>query len=271
MITLWLSSQLSVELVVQDFAVLLRLPCYIKQEHSYAMASISTATYEKRHSSSIDTLFGDDLFVLPRYRPTDLNKLCKLYKFERHEIRLLYQGFKQECPNGVCTEELFKNLFSKLFPLGDATSYAHFVFKACKRYTVKDLLNFESFLSILNCISRGSLLDKITWMFNLYDTERRGRVTRKSLMTIHEAVRGILGPECSVATGNTSATPEEQMAAIFGEMDRDSNGFVTLQQFVDWYFMASVTTEPSADNLFMFHPYYIIHVGQEASGKHQVS
>lgn len=43
----------------------------------------------------LDTLIGDDLFDQPRYRPKALNKLCVNSKFDKQEIRVLYQGFKQ--------------------------------------------------------------------------------------------------------------------------------------------------------------------------------
>lgn len=37
----------------------------------------------------------EDLFAHPRCKPQRLDKLCKVTKFSRDEIRLMYQGFKQ--------------------------------------------------------------------------------------------------------------------------------------------------------------------------------
>ena len=50
------------------------------------------------------------------------------------EVRSLYRAFKQECPNGIVDEETFKNVYEKIFPLGDASQYAHLVFQAIDRY-----------------------------------------------------------------------------------------------------------------------------------------
>ena len=49
------------------------------------------------------------------------------------EVRSLYRAFKQECPNGIVDEETFKEVYEKIFPLGDATRYAHLVFNAIDR------------------------------------------------------------------------------------------------------------------------------------------
>jgi hypothetical protein len=49
------------------------------------------------------------------------------------EVRCLYRAFKQECPNGIVDEETFKEVYEKIFPLGDATHYAHLVFAAIDR------------------------------------------------------------------------------------------------------------------------------------------
>ena len=56
------------------------------------------------------------------------------------EVRALYRSFKQECPNGIVNEETFKEVYEKIFPLGDASRYAHLVFSAIDRYRDFQLL-----------------------------------------------------------------------------------------------------------------------------------
>ena len=46
----------------------------------------------------------------------------------------MYRAFKQECPNGIVDEETFKEVYEKIFPLGDASQYAHLVFAAIDRF-----------------------------------------------------------------------------------------------------------------------------------------
>ena len=54
-------------------------------------------------------------------------------RFTKDEVRYLYRAFKQECPNGIVDEETFKDVYEKIFPLGDASHYAHLVFAAIDR------------------------------------------------------------------------------------------------------------------------------------------
>ena len=55
------------------------------------------------------------------------------------EVRALYRSFKQECPNGIVDEETFKEVYERIFPLGDASRYAHLVFAAIDRYFELDI------------------------------------------------------------------------------------------------------------------------------------
>ncbi len=49
------------------------------------------------------------------------------------EVRRLYRAFKQECPTGIVDEETFKEVYDKIFPLGDSSHYAHLVFLSIDR------------------------------------------------------------------------------------------------------------------------------------------
>jgi hypothetical protein len=49
------------------------------------------------------------------------------------EVRRLYRAFKQECPTGIVDEETFKEVYDKIFPLGESAHYAHLVFTSIDR------------------------------------------------------------------------------------------------------------------------------------------
>ncbi len=61
-------------------------------------------------------------------------------KYQPHsrsgEVRHLYRAFKQECPNGIVDEETFKEVYDKIFPLGDSSHYAHLVFLSIDRFVL---------------------------------------------------------------------------------------------------------------------------------------
>ena len=74
-----------------------------------------------------------DMLQPSRYKPNDLEQMANDTKFSKEEVRYLYRAFKQECPNGIVDEETFKDVYEKIFPLGDASHYAHLVFATIDR------------------------------------------------------------------------------------------------------------------------------------------
>ncbi|KPM04925.1 hypothetical protein QR98_0033800 [Sarcoptes scabiei] len=112
------------------------------------------------------------------------------------ELKLIYQGFKQECPNGYCSKEEFVEIFGKFFPQGDATKYAHLVFNTfkpmCDQQT-HGCLNFEQFIKTLSLLSRGPMKEKLNWIFNLYDIDRDGYISKNELFLLTNAIYELLG------------------------------------------------------------------------------
>jgi Ca2+-binding EF-hand superfamily protein len=58
----------------------------------------------------------EEMEMSPRYRPGSINYLCQKTKFSENEIKILYRGFKAECPSGIAKEETFKQIYSQFFP-----------------------------------------------------------------------------------------------------------------------------------------------------------
>ncbi|KAG1653457.1 Calsenilin [Nymphon striatum] len=79
----------------------------------------------------------------PRYKPECIDRLCNNTNFTRKELQTIYRSFKQACPLGLATESLLQDMFSQIFPHGDSSLYAHFVFKSFD-HDGNGSLNFES-------------------------------------------------------------------------------------------------------------------------------
>ncbi|XP_053212581.1 Kv channel-interacting protein 2-like [Panonychus citri] len=179
-----------------------------------------------------DILLEDELFILPRYKPGDMTKLASTTQFSKHELRKIYQGFKQECPNGVCKEDSFKNLFSSFFPLGDGSLYASCVFNACKRYLKKSSINFDQFLSILSMLSRGNLNDQIEWVFMLYDVNGDQVITKDDMLIVVKSVYFMLG-NC-IQPQLRDSTIRNHVERVFSEIDIHNRGSITYEDFHSW-------------------------------------
>ncbi|XP_041983512.1 Kv channel-interacting protein 4-like [Aricia agestis] len=166
-----------------------------------------------------------------RYRPEPPDTLAKASHFTAHEIKLMYRGFKQECPTGVVDEESFKNIFCQFFPLGDATQYAHFVFNTMKPKQ-RGKLNFEEYLETLSRVARGSRQEKLSWVFALYDVDGDGRISRSEMLAVVRAVYELLGRAAAPPVHKAAA--EDHVDRIFHLMDTNADGVVTPDELARW-------------------------------------
>ncbi|RWS01167.1 hypothetical protein B4U79_03656, partial [Dinothrombium tinctorium] len=119
-----------------------------------------------------------------------------------------------ECPSGIVTEEDFTKIFNQFFPQGDASNYAHYVFKTfSKKPGNKGKLRFEDFVLILSSLSRGTTKEKIRWIFNLYDINGDGFITKSEMLVIVKAIFDMLG--CFTKPASDTNTVEDRVEQIF--------------------------------------------------------
>ncbi|XP_025416723.1 Kv channel-interacting protein 2-like isoform X2 [Sipha flava] len=166
-----------------------------------------------------------------RYRPEELTKLTKITKFNKKEIQLIYRGFKQECPTGMVDEDSFKHIFSQFFPQGDASQYAQYVFNTIKRNQTGKI-SFEEFLAILSKVSRGSVQEKLHWIFGLYDLNKDGVITKKEMQDVVHSIYSMLGRHTDPQTNDQSA--KDHVDRIFHLIDKNNDGNVTLDELIEW-------------------------------------
>lgn len=166
-----------------------------------------------------------------RYRVEELGKLTKSTKFTKKEIQLIYRGFKQECPTGMVDEESFKHIFSQFFPQGDATQYAHYVFNTIK-HSQSNKISFEDFLGILSKVSRGSVQEKLQWIFGLYDLNGDGLITKKEMEMVAVSIYDMLGRNTEPQIDENTA--KEHVERVFQLIDTNKDGVVTIDELVEW-------------------------------------
>ena len=118
-----------------------------------------------------------------RYKPSSVEEISKETKFTESEVKFLYRSFKQECPNGIIDEDRFKEIYENIFPLGDASKYAHLVFHSMDREDTGGI-TFGDFMEFLSVISKGSADEKILWSFHFYDADRDGAISREEMMKV---------------------------------------------------------------------------------------
>ena len=121
--------------------------------------------------------------------------MAKETKFSVSEVKFLYRAFKQECPTGISSEETFKGIYNKIFPLGDSGKYAHLVFIAIDRNKTGGI-TFGDFMEFLSLLTRGSTLDRILWSFEFYDVNRDGVISRDEMMKVSISCKRSMYKKC---------------------------------------------------------------------------
>ncbi|XP_076367833.1 A-type potassium channel modulatory protein KCNIP2-like [Tachypleus tridentatus] len=159
-----------------------------------------------------------------------LEALCRDTKFSRREIQLMYRSFKQVCPSGFVDEDAFKQIFSQFFPYGNASLYAHYVFKTFDQNR-NGAIRFKDFLHCLSLLCRGSPRDKLRWAFSLYDINGDGCITKKEMTDIVCSVYALLGRRSHPAVDEKSL--RDHVDRIFLKMDLNKDGVVTIDEFME--------------------------------------
>ena len=118
-----------------------------------------------------------------RYKPIPITRMAEETRYSIQEVKFLYRAFKQECPTGISSEEKFKDIYQKLFPLGDSSKYARLVFRFIDRDRTGGI-TFGDFMDFLSVLTRGSTQDKILWSFEFYDINRDGVISTDEISKV---------------------------------------------------------------------------------------
>ena len=100
----------------------------------------------------------------------------------------------KECPNGAVTERDFQSIYAHFFPHGSCQSYSRSLFRLLDRrkrmyftFEVKRTITkkfctvvlFEDYIQTLSILVRGSVREKLQWIFRFYDVDDNGKLTKQ--------------------------------------------------------------------------------------------
>ncbi|RVE42060.1 hypothetical protein evm_013289 [Chilo suppressalis] len=116
--------------------------------------------------------------------------------------------------------------------VSDASQYAHFVFNTIK-HKQSGKVNFEEFLEILSRVARGSVQEKVSWVFALYDVDGDGRISRAEMLAVVRAIYCLLG-RAAVPALHAADAARDHVDRIFHLIDTNADGVVTLDELTRW-------------------------------------
>ncbi|VDK70852.1 unnamed protein product [Dibothriocephalus latus] len=155
--------------------------------------------------------------------------MLKCTQFTRRELQIIYRGFKQDCPTGQLTEDIFKVIYGKFFPQGDASMYAHFVFRTFDHCNMGKL-SFEQLVRCLSTLIHGSTHTKLMWIFHLYDIDGDGVITRSEMLKVIHSIYDLLGKHTDPPYDDN--TLKEHMESVFQRLDLNQDGILTPDEFM---------------------------------------
>lgn len=174
-----------------------------------------------------------------RYRPNSIKELCNATGFSPAEMKQLYRGFKTECPTGVLTEECFHHIYSSFFPWGDQSyhgsicSYSHYIFSLMDA-SGSGVITFEDFVLTLALLLRGTEEDKLRWVFQLYDLNGDGWISREEMEDITHSVFDLLDKTRDDTEDLDRMVVKQRVGLVWQAMDKENDGLISQESFVSF-------------------------------------
>ena len=156
--------------------------------------------------------------------PEELEDLKLNTQFTDSEIKEWYKSFTMDFPGGRLNKTQFKVVYKGLFPNDDESHFATLVFKTFD-VNGDGVIDFREFMVAMSITSKGSIKDRLEWVFSMYDLDGDGQITRNEMLEIIRSLQSMFGTQ-------DVATPEEVVNQIFDQMDKNGDGIISKEEFI---------------------------------------
>ncbi|CEF59766.1 EF-hand domain and EF-hand domain pair-containing protein [Strongyloides ratti] len=161
-------------------------------------------------------------------RPVSLNKLVNESKFTKSEVKAIYRAFKEASPNALVKRDIIREAFVELFPKGDTEHYADMVFNTFD-LDHTGMITFEEFIKSMSTLCRGTLKEKIDWIYKMYDPRNTGVISWERLFFVITAMDDLIGYDARPI--KTREQKINHTNEIFNKFDPNNTGLITKEQF----------------------------------------
>ena len=164
-----------------------------------------------------------------KLKPKVLADLLQQTEFSREEIKEWYRGFRKDYGKGYITIDEFKKIYDEFYPDGDGDAFAEHTFRIFDR-NHDGKIDFREFISGLSISSRGSYEEKMTWLFDLYDTNANGFISKDEMLVI---IKSVFQMSDNKSHKIDPTLAESRVEKIYEKLDRNLDGLLSLEEFIE--------------------------------------
>ena len=135
-------------------------------------------------------------------------------------------NFIKDCPGGELDRVKFNDLYSKIYITDRNQKKTDHIFRALDT-NHDNVVSFKELMSALSLSKRGSVREKMEWLFEIYDVDGNGRITLDELTDVVKCMQHHGEPQKSCSKFSAPV-----MTAVFTQVDADSDGYLTMDEFV---------------------------------------
>uniref|UniRef100_A0A0R3RLM3 EF-hand domain-containing protein n=1 Tax=Elaeophora elaphi TaxID=1147741 RepID=A0A0R3RLM3_9BILA len=147
-------------------------------------------------------------------------------RFTAVELRALYRTFKDKLP--ICRES-FREVYAKIFPHGDVEQFADLIFDSIVRQHA-EYVTFTDFIKAYSILSRGTIEEKLNWIYKIYDPRNTGKIEWEQIFRIITATDDLIGVKAVPIV--SSAQRVEQARQIIQKFDHENKGWISREDFI---------------------------------------
>ncbi|CAM2707761.1 unnamed protein product [Rotaria socialis] len=138
-----------------------------------------------------------------------------------------------DSPSGQVNREQFAIIFATLFPTGESYRYSLYVFQNIDRLNT-NIIRFEDMLATFSLLVYGSMKDRLGWIFDLYDLNKDGILTRPELFQLIASIFQLIIPIRKLDYRPTLNTIEERTDRLFRAWDVHDKGSINKEDFLQY-------------------------------------